>query len=87
MDGSVTGKDQEKYPPVIVTLKNGTVVTLRPLSADDGEKPAEFYEHVPRQDFRFGRSQPRPGMQADRQAEMQLEHFTLECFVAWASRP
>jgi len=49
----VTPEDQEKYPPVQVTLKSGVEVTLRPLAADDAEKLGDFYEQVPREDFRF----------------------------------
>lgn len=49
----MTPEDQEKYPPAQVTLKSGVEVTLRPLAVDDAEKLGDFYEQVPREDFRF----------------------------------
>ena len=45
--------DRDRYPPVKVALRNGAEVVLRLLSADDGEKLGDFYEQVPREDFRF----------------------------------
>ena len=45
--------DQKCFPPIHVELKTGERVTIRPLGTDDAERLGDFYETVPREDFRF----------------------------------
>ena len=49
----MTPETMERFPPLVVALKNGAEVTIRPLSSDDGEALAAFYAGVPREDVRF----------------------------------
>lgn len=49
----MTPEIQQRFPAVSVNLRNGEMVTLRPLSDDDGESLAAFYEGIPREDIRF----------------------------------
>ncbi len=45
--------DQKRFPPTCVELKTGERATIRPLRTDDAERLGDFYETVPRRDFRF----------------------------------
>ncbi len=45
--------EMKKFPPVKVKLKNGAFVCIRFLLPSDGKALAEFYRHVPAEDFRF----------------------------------
>lgn len=47
--------DREHFPPTPKILRDGRQVTLRFLSGEDGERLADFYASVPREDFRFYR--------------------------------
>jgi len=49
----MTPETQAQYPPITVTLKDGTPAVIRPLSPNDGEALAAFYAAVPREDLRF----------------------------------
>jgi ribosomal protein S18 acetylase RimI-like enzyme len=46
-------EDQQRFGAVRAALKDGRQVVLRPLAATDGEALGEFYESVPREDYRF----------------------------------
>ncbi len=46
-------EDIKRFPPQTVQLKNKTQVVLRPLTPQDGEALADFYESIPPEDFRF----------------------------------
>lgn len=49
----MTPADQERFPAVAVTLKNGRPATLRALQESDAEALGDFYEAVPQADVRF----------------------------------
>lgn len=49
----MTQEDQQRYPPISAMLKSGASVTIRPLSTDDTDSLAAFYESIPREDYRF----------------------------------
>ncbi len=44
---------QARFKENFVTLRNGVKVNVRPMSKNDADALGEFYESVPRQDFRF----------------------------------
>ena len=45
---------QQRFPPLHVQLRgNKGTVCIRPLRTDDAERLGDFYESVPRKDFRF----------------------------------
>ena len=46
-------EDHRQFDKVRVQLRNGTAVTVRPLTADDAEALGDFYESVPPEDNRF----------------------------------
>lgn len=45
--------ERRRFGPTHATLKHGSTVTLRVLMPDDGDALGDFYESVPREDFRF----------------------------------
>jgi len=49
----MTPETQTRYPPLPVTLKDGSRTVIRPLALDDGEALSAFYAGVPREDLRF----------------------------------
>ncbi len=49
----MTPADQNRFPALPVTLKDGRCATVRPLRLDDGPALGAFYERVPPEDFRF----------------------------------
>ena len=49
----MTPADQQRFPPVAITLRNGTPAVIRPLAETDGEALAEFYAGIPPEDVFF----------------------------------
>ncbi len=49
----MTPGTMKQFPPIRVSLKDGTEATIRPLSPEDGEALAAFYAGVPMEDIRF----------------------------------
>ena len=49
----MTKADQQRVPPVPVTLKDNRTVIIRPLQCSDAYALGVFYEAVPREDYRF----------------------------------
>jgi len=68
----MTPADQERFPPLPVTLKNGIEAVIRALSVDDGERLADFYDAVPSEDYRFYCPHPLDREHALKNAELAL---------------
>jgi len=72
-------EDKEAHPRTTVTLRNGAEAVLRPLSIQDGRRLGDFYETVPRDDFRFYR--PHPLDRAHAMANAADAHSALEAAI------
>ena len=46
-------EDPKRFGPVHAALRDGREIILRPLATTDGAALGEFYESVPREDYRF----------------------------------
>ena len=49
----MTPADQQRFPPLAITLRNGTPAVIRPLAETDGEALARFYAGIPAEDVLF----------------------------------
>jgi len=49
----MTQEDQDRFPPLSITLRNGAAATIRALQPGDGSALGDFFEAVPRRDVRF----------------------------------
>ncbi|MCE9589403.1 MAG: GNAT family N-acetyltransferase [Planctomycetes bacterium] len=49
----MTPQDQARFPAVNLTLRSGERIMIRPLRTSDAAAMGDFYESVPREDFRF----------------------------------
>ena len=49
----MTPADQRQFPPLAITLRNGTPVVIRPLAETDGAALAQFYAGIPPEDVLF----------------------------------
>ena len=49
----MTPADQRRFPPLAITLRNGTPAVIRPLAATDGAALAAFYAGIPPADVFF----------------------------------
>ena len=49
----MTPADQQRFPPLAITLRNGTPAVIRPLAKTDGAGLAKFYAGIPAEDVLF----------------------------------
>ncbi len=49
----MTPSDQRQFPPLAITLRNGTPAVIRPLAETDGAALAQFYAGIPASDVLF----------------------------------
>jgi len=49
----MTPQDQDRFPPLAITLKDGRRITLRPLRPEDGPALGDFYAAIPPADEFF----------------------------------
>ena len=49
----MTPSDQRQFPPLAITLRNGTPAVIRPLAETDGPALAQFYAGIPPEDVLF----------------------------------
>ena len=49
----MTPADQQRFPPLAITLRNGTPAVIRPLAETDGNGLAKFYAGIPAEDVLF----------------------------------
>jgi ribosomal protein S18 acetylase RimI-like enzyme len=68
----MTIADQDRFPPLTVTLKDGRQATLRALQETDAEALEEFYAGVPLADLRFYCPHPLDREQAQANAARAL---------------
>jgi ribosomal protein S18 acetylase RimI-like enzyme len=62
-------EDQRRFGQIHAALRDGRETTLRPLATTDGEALGEFYESVPREDYRFYCPHPLTREQAKQNAQ------------------
>ena len=74
-------QDRASFAPIITDLKDGRSLTVRFLEPADGEALAEFYESVPRADYRFYSPHPLTRCEALKKAEGRADAATLVCAV------
>lgn len=76
-------RDAERFGPVVVALRDGQTVVVRPVARGDGEAMAEFYAAVPAKDCFFYCPYPLTRENAlARAAEAECPWFV--CLVAQA---
>ena len=49
----MTPADQQRFPPLAITLRNSTPAVIRPLAETDGNGLAKFYAGIPAEDVLF----------------------------------
>jgi ribosomal protein S18 acetylase RimI-like enzyme len=74
-------QDSARFAPVVKTLKDGRSITLRLLEQGDAEALGDFYESVPREDYRFYRAQKLTRAMGQRMAREQADSDNLVCVV------
>jgi len=77
-------EDQERFPPITTTLRDGRTVALRFLAASDATALGTFYESVPREDLRFYLPHPLDRDQAAKKAA-RADEPGFVCVVAEAA--
>lgn len=74
-------KDRPRFGPVAATLKHGRQITVRLLGLTDGEALGEFYESVPREDYRFYAPHPLTRQAALNKVRDGADSPTFVCVV------
>lgn len=74
-------QDRARFAPVVKSLKDGRTIAVRLLEPSDAEALGDFYEGVPREDFRFYRAQKLTREMARKMAQERADTVNLVCVV------